>query len=321
MSILIVEFMVKQNPSFEELIEYSEASWAIPAQFCLLWAQKIEAALQWNLPKIQHSELIDRLAREKRFPGYHEYNKGIIMVYQDYVWVHQHRMHALSNSLKDEYVKLDILNFYEFLFANLYHDSPEWISVVGDIPTPIKESFSWHVLQVHQVYEQKLISITSLNLLDPEITGFSKDKMLQIMKESDEKKTLNSQMNSYQDKFDASMICLHEVHAWNTSFFLEKLEWYRKFFLEVVNKNKLSLIQDFSISIPNDCKKLKEIYNAQKIAHQLSQVITAKDVISRNKLIDAMEVYNIWKETTKTLKNIQVWNEIMNWVQILTQKR
>lgn len=308
-------------PSFDELKKYCEKSGAIPPLFLSIEARNIMDVLSGKSSVVKHWELMDRLAKEKRFPGYQEMNTWIKMVFQDYVGVHQQRMHSLVFLLHKEYIENGIWDINEFLFWCLYHDSPEGLSVVGDIPTPIKESFSKEIRTIHDIYEQQLITLATQDTLEPKITWFPKDKMLQLSEEFDNKKTLRAQMLSYQDKLDACMVCLHEVRAWNTSFFLEKLKWYKDFFQEVLQWIRLPLIQGFIKTIPVSTPQLNELFNTKNIIQSLCDIICAQETNTRNTSIDNMFTYNLWKKATKRLENVQVWNQIMDGEQILTQER
>lgn len=231
-------------------------------------------------------------------------------------------MWNLSSLHRSEYEKLWIWNIDEFLFWCLYHDSPEWISVVWDLPTPVKESFNDKMRSIHCDYEIQLIRIVTQNILDPQITWFSQEKMFKLLKEFDTKNTLRWNMLSYEDKFDACMVCLHEVRNGNIDFFLEKLKWYAQFFHEVALWKRLPLLQHLTANLQDDWV-LKDIYNASEIHSELARVI-ACDIANwdkRNSSIDSMISYATWKNAVLQIPSVQVWNIMMTGEEILTKKR
>lgn len=314
--------MKNTTPSCHQITEYVTGCWSIPPLFIASQVREIQRILDgWSI-KVSHKELHNAIAREQRFPGHQEINTGIKMVYQDYVWVHQHRMFSLADMLQNELEGLGIWDINEFLFLCLYHDAPEWISAVGDLPTPVKESFSPIMRSIHNYYEEQLINIVTNHILDTQITWFSNSQMFNLSHESDEKQTLRAQMLSYQDKFDACMICIHEIQAGNINFFLDKLKWYAGFFNDVSIWKRLPLIRNLIPSLDSSWL-LQEIYNPSKIVLETSDIVMweNKDQKSRNKIIDTMGSYQLWKEATRRIDSVQVWNTIMTWEEVLTKPR
>ena len=213
--------------------------------------------------------------------------------------------------------ELSQLEFKKLLFGALYHDCPEWISAVGDIPTPIKQSFSDEILEIHKEYERKLIAIV-WGILDPKITWFSKTESTELLYEYDEKNRLRWQKNSYIDKLEACMDSINEIRHGNTNFFLnKKVPWYAtQFFALVWTWEKLPLI-----SKAYNAWKLPKIFDWQNLWAKLQEILSCKDKIQRNRLIDDLEAYKIWKQATKNIWSIETWDLILTGEQLLTTER
>jgi len=86
------------------------------------------------------------------------------MVYQDYVGVHQERMYQLAFLLSSDFEKLHI-DTQALLFLCRWHDAPEGISLLGDIPTPSKESFDDISKKIHVLYELSNIKLLAEKIL------------------------------------------------------------------------------------------------------------------------------------------------------------
>lgn len=305
----------------EDISLYLEVCWSIPPLFLEQEAEKVSQILSWNSIKMEHDELIELLSRERRFPWYHEINKGISMIFQDYVELHQRRIHSGIFHHQDEYVASWIWEIDILIFWSLYHDTPEGISVVWDIPSPIKEWFWSKIREIHNSYESRLIQIVCLDILDPKITWHSEAEMLKMSQEIDRKNTLKWQLLSYEDKLDACMVCLHEVRSWNYTFFLNKLKWYKNFIDGIIIKKRLPLLHEFIPNISQKSRRLQELYNLQQLSDQLQQVIFCDDIKTRDSLIDTISCYQIWKEMTQNIDSVKVGNVIMSGYQVLHQQR
>ena len=307
-----------------EVQDYCKACWLVPPLLVEQVAENVLSFIEWNNSELpNHQELLDILARTKRFPPYHKYNEGIKMNYQDYVWVHQERMYQMVLLFKNELEALGI-DVRILLFLCRYHDSPEWISEFWDIPTPVKEKFDASIDNTHILYERAIIKALSENILSGEIEGFSSEEIHEYLSLCVEKKEIIGQFLSYIDKFDAMMVCFHEVISWNKNFFVKKLKYYKTFFIAVRAGKRLPLLKDIIAQVP-----VWSHLNLLFTPHISSQLDTAKkEKNSKNphNLEDLYEsfwvpAYLLWKIATRNISQTQVWDEKMTGEQVVLKMR
>lgn len=315
--------MSLSKPSLDEVTRYAEACWMTPPLLVKYTAEDVIAFLDWDMSKLpNYDELQVILAETQRFPRYHKYNKGIKMHYQDYVWVHQERMHALVSLFQKELQEMWI-DTRVLLFLCRYHDSPEWVSLFGDIPTPVKEKFDNDIESTHIIYEQAIIKALSERILLGHIEWFSEEEIQSYLSLCVEKKEKIWQLLSYFDKLDAMMISFHEVMSWNKNFFSKKLKWYNKFLRSVHTWDKLPLIQDL-ISQISPWSHLNSLFSPE-IWKQMSQAKKQRNWahFHEGDLHESYWVpaYLLWKIATMRINTTLVGQEEMSWNQILIKQR
>jgi 5'-deoxynucleotidase YfbR-like HD superfamily hydrolase len=72
--------------------------------------------------------------------------------------------------------------------------------------------------------------------------GISKDAIMDIFLEMEDKKTQEAQLVKYFDLLDAYMMSVHE-HLFGTVEFLERFEWYRDIFEKIHRGEYLPFLQ------------------------------------------------------------------------------
>lgn len=268
-------------------------------------------------------ELLKRLAQIKRFPNYQIYNHGIRMNYQDYVGVHQERMYQLVLLFQKELEALGV-NVWLLLFLCRYHDSPEGVSIMWDIPTPIKEGFSEEEESIHALYERAIIKVLSHQILSPEEVDMSPEEIQACLDMCIDKSELIAQILSFLDKFDAMMVCFHEVMSWNKNFFVKKLNWYARFFKQVQKWERLPLVQDFCTQIP-EWSLLNSIFNVDigSLIDSSRQTYPPNKWHSQEDIHKSLQVpaYLLWKIATRNIPETLVWWEIFTGEEVLTKRR
>lgn len=236
------------------------------------------------------------------------------MNYQDFVWVHQERMYAIVEMFTTELENLWI-DIPTLLFLCRYHDSPEAISVFWDLPTPIKEAFDEEVQSIHVLYERSIIKILSEQILIGNDLWIPREQIWPALELTVGKKELLGQILSYIDKFDAMMVCFHEVMSGNRNFFTGKLKWYRKFFWEVHTGAKLPLLKEFIANLP-EWSLLNTLFSPNT-ATQIKKAMQDKKVTkpyNENDIYKSFGVpaYMLWKIATQRIEKVMVWDEEMS---------
>ena len=289
-------------------------------------AEKIHRLLH-NIPGsvISEKSLEKNLARLPRFRSNWEFNTWIRMNYQDFVWIHHERMLQLVRSLEDEFKQLWIdTNILQFLCK--YHDSSEGISVVWDIPTPIKEGLSWEIKNIHIAYEQSIIKTLAEDILISETYWLNPYERHEHLHACIEKEELVHQILSYLDKFDGFMVVLHEVLSWNPRYFIKIMKRYIEIFWDIAKGERLPLLQEFIKTLDPETSIWKifspempqQVWKA-KVDHQ-----PPKNTFHTSKSIEEsfwVEGYRIWKDATKNIQEVQIWGTTMNGEQLLIERQ
>ena len=132
------------------------------------------------------------------------------------------------------------------------------------------------------------------------------------------------QLLSYIDKFDAMMVCFHEVMSGNKNFFVKKLKYYKTFFRNVHSGKKLNLLQDIIKQTPEGSHLnllFSPLTSAQMDAAKKewkSKAPYGSEDLHKSYWVPA---YWLWKISTKNITQAHVWNKSMDGTQILLEMR
>ena len=296
--------------SDKDILEYCRAAW-IDKSLEEQKIREVQDILRWEWINMSHSVLIDKLNHLPRFtPNAALGENNRVVVFQDYVWPHQIRVREVGKWQRRQHWYWYEENPEEYDFMAEYHDSVEAISALGDIHSPLKLQFSPEIKRLHDVYEKRLIDILYQNILSPEITGLSREKMRILLYESDDKKTSRSQLWSHDDKVEAANSALHEVLAWNNSTFERTIQNYSEILWDIVSWKKLPLMQKNPI--------IEGALWAKNVQNELLQVLNKWSLRNVHLKLDG---YEQWKEIVENIPELTFAHETMSGYDSLVTRR
>ena len=238
----------------------------------LIWGviEQIIWLSRWQI-SYTADDINNRLEKEKRW-------RGMSMNFPDNVALHSERVKKMaevsSSLLSSLYTDFDL---EYFVFLAKFHDLPEAISPVWDIPSPFKIKFNANDLVTATKVD--IIAIERLLLTYPFPPLKNGSDSRRALYDSLTKGSLEMQVVSYLDKLDWFFTCIQEVLSGNskkykqkrlwTKSFLDKALWYIDVLKEIKAGKKLSLLQTAFVQISQDDKSFFNIWALVNIENSL----------------------------------------------------
>lgn len=290
-----------------------------------LFSEEIKKVVSWDyIVTLTEQKLRDNLSRLPRFTEVFRW-EWINMNYRDYVGIHQERMYQFVLFFKDEFEKLWI-DTRILLFLIRHHDDPEWVSLLWDIATITKMSFSPESQKIHFLYEDAIITILCESIITIHTEWLSVEEMRQALRSGMKKDTIYWQILCYFDKLDWLLISFHELMSWNRWQF-DRIFWnYWDLLRWLHHDKKFTALQDFIWNIPFD-SPLYDVFSPNAI-QQLKNVNHQTPDEVRGLFTKENIGFNFWsanygtlKVATQTIPKFQLGNERLSWTDILIKTR
>lgn len=263
-------------------------------------SSKVASILQWDIQDIYINcshEIDNTLWRAVYLPRF----KGMNMIYQDYVGLHQQKVSALI---------IQTLDYIQFFFPDIrihylkdlsdYHDVLEWVSPFWDIPTPIKLALSEKSQQTIDIVEDRLGQI--FFYMRPLITF--PEHTEEVLEDIIWKHSIESKVLSYFDKFEGFMTCIHELVAGNEDFYTP-FENYIKIFQDIKSGKKLPEIQ---ILLQNRERYLEDLQSRSHMysPEVYSSIVQSSSIFDIDSMLEIADRVNEIFDKYSSTKSMQV---------------